>query len=121
MTAPRDLGPCRHCWKRPAVERHHPTACCAGDDVYLDPEVTVALCARCHDREHASWRTPLVALDCIDDPLTARRRRLAWTEGWLLDGARPPVTLGASVLSGLAIVHFRVAEGYEACAAELGR
>lgn len=72
----------------PAAHRHHYTARVDGHKDYLDLRSTIPLCSRCHATEHAAWRTVLVGLDRIDDPLVARVRRTTWTVGRLVDLGR---------------------------------
>jgi hypothetical protein len=81
---------CVYC-TRPAQERHHFTACLAGQEHYLDPLATLPLCIPCHKAEHAAWRA--VGLDEFDHPLLARTYRVTWTLGRLaeLDHVLQPI------------------------------
>jgi len=47
---------CVYCDGGGRLERHHLTGRDTADGVYLDAELTLPLCVRCHRGEHSTWR-----------------------------------------------------------------
>jgi hypothetical protein len=80
-----------------ADQDHHPTACLADSDAYLDPDFTIPLCRPCHYAEHDAWRD--VGIDEISDPFFARETRLLWLMGRLADLGHS-VELSPEIVSG---------------------
>jgi hypothetical protein len=82
----------------PAEHDHHPTACLACSDEYLDPDFTIPLCRPCHYAEHDAWRD--VGIDEISNPFIAREIRLIWLMGRFADLDRQ-VDLSPEMVRGL--------------------
>ena len=99
------MGPtCLFCGRRPAF-LHHATGRAGPGLPYFDPGLVVALCQRCHDREHVALRRLSLEWPTCD-PLRHRLLRVGDPLGRLADAGRglllDPTSTRA--LSGLVLV-----------------
>lgn len=85
---------CLFC-ERPA-QLHHLTGRLTARDPYLDPLLTLPLCAAHHGLAHGCWRA--LGIDHLDDPSQARLRRLSFQ---LLQLADREVDLPAGICGPL--------------------
>jgi len=91
-------GRCAYCGADRSIQRHHMTGRADPEGPYLDADLTLPLCVRCHRGDHKSWITG--GIEVGESPLVVVAR-LACTSRGLASRAEP-ITVPPSAFGALA-------------------